>query len=53
MTEADSLFGVAHTNRISRVYAIQRDDALKFLQVRCGLILSACGIAACLVSSRV
>ncbi|KAG2449553.1 hypothetical protein HYH02_005087 [Chlamydomonas schloesseri] len=32
VSEADRLFGVAHTNRISRVYAIQREDALQFLQ---------------------
>ncbi|EFJ46202.1 structural maintenance of chromosomes protein 3 [Volvox carteri f. nagariensis] len=32
VTEADRLFGVAHTNRISRVYAINREDALQFLQ---------------------
>lgn len=33
--EADKIFGVAHTNRISRVYVITRDEALKFLQVGC------------------
>ncbi|KAG2481917.1 hypothetical protein HYH03_019126 [Edaphochlamys debaryana] len=32
VNEADALFGVAHTNRISRVYAIKRADALQFLQ---------------------
>ena len=31
--EADQLYGVAHTNRVSRVYTIQREDALTFLQV--------------------
>ncbi|KAL6760778.1 RecF/RecN/SMC [Haematococcus lacustris] len=30
--EADQLFGVAHTNRISKVYAIRKEDALAFLQ---------------------
>ncbi|GIL90194.1 hypothetical protein Vretifemale_17882 [Volvox reticuliferus] len=30
--EADRLFGVAHTNRISRVYTISREDALQFLE---------------------
>ncbi|GLC40305.1 hypothetical protein PLESTB_001807200 [Pleodorina starrii] len=30
--EADRIFGVAHTNRISRVYAINQEDALQFLQ---------------------
>ena len=32
--EADQLYGVSHTNRVSRVYTIRREDALAFLQVR-------------------
>ncbi|GLI71470.1 hypothetical protein VaNZ11_016608 [Volvox africanus] len=32
VSEADRLFGVAHTNRISRVYTISREDALQFLE---------------------
>jgi len=31
--ECDMVYGVAHSNRISRVYAIQRADALQFVQV--------------------
>ena len=34
--EADQLYGVAHTNRVSNVYCIRREDALAFLQVRAG-----------------
>ncbi|KAF5830766.1 putative chromosome associated protein [Dunaliella salina] len=30
--EADMVYGVAHTHRVSRVYAIQRQDALQFVQ---------------------
>eukprot|EP00798_Chlamydomonas_sp_ICE-L_P031774 gene31775-6971_t len=31
--EADQLHGVAHTNRVSNIYAIRREDAFTFLQV--------------------
>lgn len=34
MGVGDAVFGVAHTNRVSRVYEISVGDALKFLQVR-------------------
>lgn len=30
--EAERIFGVAHTNRISRVWTIELQDALTFLQ---------------------
>ncbi len=44
--EADQLYGVAHTNRVSNVYAIRREDALTFLQVstccECKLWLVRC-----------
>uniref|UniRef100_A0A7S3VMZ6 Structural maintenance of chromosomes protein n=1 Tax=Dunaliella tertiolecta TaxID=3047 RepID=A0A7S3VMZ6_DUNTE len=30
--EADMVYGVAHSHRVSRVYAIQRHDALQFVQ---------------------
>jgi len=32
--ESDMVYGVAHSHRVSRVYAIQRQDALQFVQVR-------------------
>lgn len=31
--ESDRVYGVAHSHRVSRVYAIQRPDALQFVQV--------------------
>lgn len=31
--ESDMVYGVAHSHRVSRVYAIQRADALQFVQV--------------------
>jgi structural maintenance of chromosome 3 (chondroitin sulfate proteoglycan 6) len=32
--EADRLYGVAHANRVSRVFVINKQDALQFLQAR-------------------
>ncbi len=44
VAEADQLYGVAHTNRVSRVFVIDKEDAFKFLQVRCGRVPSSpCG----------
>ncbi|PNH04999.1 Structural maintenance of chromosomes protein 3, partial [Tetrabaena socialis] len=32
VAEGDRFFGVAHTNRISQVYTLNRGDAMQFLQ---------------------
>jgi hypothetical protein len=47
--ESDMVYGVAHSHRVSRVYAIQRTDALQFVQV---VVTAGCAKKCCVKDAQ-